>query len=60
MRDLLVPIVRHALTGLGGALVSNGMLSEGQLTEAVGALVVLFSVGWYAVEKYLAKRREAK
>ena len=44
-------IVRHILTALGGALVTKGMIGEGELELVVGAVITLAGVVWSAVAK---------
>lgn len=42
---IVLGIVRHALTTLGGGLVMNGYLTDGDLQAAVGALMTLLGIG---------------
>ena len=44
-------ILRHVLTAAGGALVTNGILTGGQLQDAVGAVVVLVGIGFSLYNK---------
>jgi len=46
MNPNLASLIRHALTAAGGFLVAKGIASTEQLTEIVGALLSLASVGW--------------
>ena len=50
-KDQMFGIIRHALTAIGGALVTKGVIDEAGLTEAVGALVTLIGVVWSATSK---------
>jgi len=49
-KDQILGFVRHALTLLGGSIVTNGIFTESQMLEAVGAAVTLigFVWSWYA------------
>jgi hypothetical protein len=49
--DEIEGILRHVLTSLGGALVAQGVISNGQLTDVVGAICVLGGVGWSLWQK---------
>lgn len=44
LATLLMPVVRHALTTFGGALVGGGYMSSGDLETAVGAVMALIGV----------------
>jgi len=46
MNPNLASLIRHILTAAGGFLVAKGVASTEQLTEIVGALLSLASVGW--------------
>lgn len=50
-QDDILGIVRHVLTTAGGSLVTSGLLTGGQLQDAVGALVVLTGVAWSLLNK---------
>jgi hypothetical protein len=39
-------LVRHALTFIGGILVSKGYLDESSLSEVIGASMTLSGVFW--------------
>ena len=45
-QEQILGFVRHALTLVGGALVTNGMFTESELLEAVGAAVTLIGFAW--------------
>jgi hypothetical protein len=49
-KDQILGFVRHALTLIGGSIVTNGMFNESQMLEVVGAAVTLigFVWSWYA------------
>jgi hypothetical protein len=48
---VILGVVRHVLTGLGGAAVAGGWLTEGMVTELVGGLVAVVGVIWSIVDK---------
>lgn len=48
---IVLGLIRHILTIAGGYLVAQGALEQGQVTEAIGALVTLAGVGWSVWEK---------
>ena len=50
-QDDIGGLIRHALTTLGGGLVANGLLTSDQLSNAVGALVVLGGLIWSIYQK---------
>ena len=47
-------IVRHLLTAGGGALVTKGVIGQGELETAIGAIIAIAGVIWSA----LAKKKE--
>ena len=44
-------VVRHLLTAGGGALVTKGVVSDGQLELAIGAIITIAGVVWSALAK---------
>lgn len=44
-------IIRHLLTAGGGILVSDGYINNSQLTDGVGAVIVLIGIGWSLFNK---------
>ena len=46
MNPTITSLIRHGLTAAGGFLVAKGLASSEQITEIVGALIALISVGW--------------
>lgn len=52
--DVLLSVLRHVLTTLGGALVTAGYISGGNLEAGVGAVVVLIGLVYAAVHHTLA------
>jgi len=49
--DTVLGIVRHILTFGGGLLVTKGVVDEGTMTTAVGALVTIIGAVWSVIEK---------
>lgn len=43
---LLKKFIRQGLLAVGGGLVANGSISDGQVDAVAGALAILVSVGW--------------
>jgi uncharacterized membrane protein YebE (DUF533 family) len=58
-QDTILGIVRHVLTTAGGALVANGVLTGGQLQDAVGAVIALGGIAWSIYQKRGQKARLA-
>jgi hypothetical protein len=48
------------LTFIGGTLVAKGVIDTATLTEIIGAIITLLSVGWMAVEKVKGKPEAPK
>ena len=44
-------LLRHLLTFIGGTLVAKGILDTATLTEIIGSVLTLLSVGWMALDK---------
>lgn len=55
MKDALMGIARHAVTSVGGALVTAGYVDESGLTVLAGAAAVLVGIVFSIVEKKLRK-----
>lgn len=51
-RDQTFGLIRHVLTIVGGMLVQKGLLEEGQVPEALGAIMSLLAVGWSVQSKF--------
>lgn len=45
-KEQILGFVRHALTLLGGSIVTNGMFTESEMLEAVGAAITLIGFVW--------------
>lgn len=50
-KDQIIGIVRHALTFLGGIIVTKGLIEESTLLEIVGSISTLIGAIWSIVEK---------
>jgi hypothetical protein len=46
LNSILAAIARHGLTALGGVLVTDGVMQQGDVTGFVGAGMVLLGIGW--------------
>lgn len=51
MRTYFLPLLRHALTFIGGLIAAKGYLDESSVSEIVGATISLVSVLWMTFEK---------
>lgn len=49
-------MIRHMLTTAGGSLVASGVIDSEQLSQGVGAVMVLLGVGWSIYQKYRARQ----
>lgn len=54
--NIAMGALRHALTAGGGALVTQGIITNDQANWAVGAVVALVGLAWSAIEKYKASK----
>lgn len=46
MQSILAGVVRHALTTVGGMLVSQGVIGSDQVNGLVGAGMIIAGVAW--------------
>jgi positive regulator of sigma E activity len=60
MQSAIIALLRHLLTFIGGTLVAKGVIDTATLTEIIGAIITLLSVGWMAVEKVKGKPEALK
>ena len=51
MKAILAGIARHALTTVGGALVTDGVLQSTQVNDFVGAGMVIAGIAWSWYQK---------
>jgi hypothetical protein len=56
MKDVVMGIVRHILTAVGGAVVAKGMIDAGQAEIVVGSLVALAGVAASVIEKRIKRK----
>lgn len=50
-KNQIIGIVRHALTFLGGIIVTKGLIDESTLLEIVGSISTLIGAVWSIIEK---------
>lgn len=50
-REQVLGVVRHALTFVGGIMISKGLLDESTLAELSGSIVTLIGIVWSIIEK---------
>ena len=55
MKSAVIALLRHLLTFIGGTLVAKGILDSATLTEIIGSVLTLLSVGWMALDKTKVK-----
>ena len=60
MQTAIIALLRHLLTFIGGTLVAKGVIDTATLTEIIGAIITLLSVGWMAVDKVKGKPEAPK
>ena len=51
MNPMILGILRHALTTLGGGLAMNGTLSGDDLNTAIGCITTLIGIAWSVYDK---------
>jgi len=51
MKDKVLGLVRHALTFVGGIVVSKGLLDESLTVEVIGGLMTLIGSIWSIASK---------
>lgn len=49
--QVILGLIRHILTTVGGAGITNGLLSDSDLQAAVGAIITLVGIAWSIYEK---------
>ena len=47
----LLGVIRHILTFGGGVLMANGFMSEGMVSDVVGAIMTLIGAIWSVASK---------
>jgi len=53
---VLLGWVRHLISGFGGSLVAQGLLTQDQSNQAVGAVMILVPLMFSAYDKFQAKQ----
>ncbi len=51
LKPILAGMVRHGLTTLGGVLVTDGVLQQGEVTGFVGAGMIVAGAAWSWYQK---------
>ena len=51
MKAAVIALLRHLLTFIGGTLVAKGIIDAATLTEIIGSVIALISVGWMTLDK---------
>lgn len=51
MKDKVLGIVRHALTFVGGVLVTQGVIDDATFMELFGAVMTLVGGVWSVIDK---------
>lgn len=50
-KEITLGLVRHLLTFGGGYIAAKGIIDQGSLNEAIGAVMTLAGLAWSAVDK---------
>jgi hypothetical protein len=50
-REQIEGVLRHALTTIGGVLVTKGLIDEAILTEVLGAALTISGIVWSIIDK---------
>ena len=50
-QEQVLGIVRHALTFVGGILITKGLIDAGTSTEIIGSVITLIGTIWSVVSK---------
>jgi hypothetical protein len=51
MKDQLLGLIRHALTFVGGIVVTKGLIDESLSQEVIGGIMTLVGAVWSIVSK---------
>lgn len=46
MKEKVLGLVRHILSGVGAILVAKGYIEDSLLQEAIGGIMAIVAVGW--------------
>lgn len=55
-KDMIIALVRHSLTFIGGLLIMKGIIDENTLQEVIGSAISLTSAIWMVVNKKKIKK----
>jgi hypothetical protein len=50
-RDIVLGLLRHSLTFIGGVLVARGIADESQVADLIGGLTTLIGAVWSIMAK---------
>lgn len=54
--EIIGGLIRHALTVVGGIVVTTGYIATSEVEAIVGALMVLIGTAWSVWKKYITKK----
>ena len=54
--EIIGGLIRHALTVVGGVVVTTGWIATNEVEGIVGALMVLIGTAWSVWKKYITKK----
>ena len=57
MQAILGSLIRHALTALGGGLITNGTITSTDLEVVIGGVLAIAGVVWGVISKQRAAKR---
>lgn len=57
--ELFLPIVRHLLQAVAGALAARGYIDDSISEAIIGLGVSAFTLAWWGIEKAIKQRQEA-
>jgi hypothetical protein len=50
-KEQVLGIIRHALTFIGGILLTKGLIDESALSEVIGGVITLTGTIWSVIQK---------
>jgi len=50
-KEIVLGVVRHTLTFVGGILIAKGLIDEGVLSEIIGGVIALVGGLWSVIDK---------
>lgn len=54
-KDIILGLLRHSLTFLGGMIVAKGIADQGQVADLIGGLMTMVGAIW----SIMAKKKQA-